>query len=178
MAFIQCPLCGKHTSDLAASCALCQTPLSTEEPCIQKEIVASEGASQPAATPAPTVSKSVTRRQIIFAVLGIFVGIYAISSLLGLGGPSNDVAAGRERRAETAYTMSKDYVRAQLKAPSTAKFPWYDPSFVHQAGPGQFEVRAYVDAQNAFGAAIRSHYYCELHSTDGERWILKNIVFF
>ncbi|MBI3921313.1 MAG: hypothetical protein HY318_07850 [Armatimonadetes bacterium] len=74
-----------------------------------------------------------------------------------------------------AYFWSQEYVKAALKAPSTAKFPWYSDSFVSDLGGGRFEVRAYVDAQNAFGAMLRSNYTCVVSSTTGDHWTLESI---
>ena len=70
----------------------------------------------------------------------------------------------------SAFLMSQDFVKARLKAPSTAEFPWYDKSFVGDLGGGRFRVNAYVDAQNSFGAQIRSRYTCVLKATGDDRW--------
>lgn len=72
--------------------------------------------------------------------------------------------------------MSQQYVKDQLKAPSTAKFPWYEDAFVFDLGGGKFQVNAYVDAENSFGAKLRSHYTCKLQKIeDGDYWILEEI---
>lgn len=57
-----------------------------------------------------------------------------------------------------AFVMSQGFVKRNLKAPSTAEFPWYtDDQVAVSIKPNcGFRVVAWVDAQNGFGAQIRS----------------------
>jgi hypothetical protein len=48
-------------------------------------------------------------------------------------------------------------VKDRLKAPATADFPW-DAVRTKELGSCRFQVEAYVDAQNSFGAMIRTRY--------------------
>lgn len=52
---------------------------------------------------------------------------------------------------------SEDYVRKSLKAPSTAHFPNYDEWNIYKKH-GVIFAESYVDAQNSFGAVIRSRF--------------------
>jgi hypothetical protein len=64
-----------------------------------------------------------------------------------------------EKNASLAYVMSQDFVKQQLRAPATADFPsWPDEYRVSVLGNCQYQVQSYVDAQNGFGALIRSNY--------------------
>lgn len=74
-----------------------------------------------------------------------------------------------------AYVMSQKFVEDRLKTPSTAKFPTYKEEMVVQLNDNRFKVSAYVDAQNTFGATIRTHYTCWVKNTSGDRWSLENI---
>src|SRR5580693_5113852 len=56
-----------------------------------------------------------------------------------------------------AYIISQNFVEDRLKSPSTAHFPIFDYS-CKQLEDHTFLVRSYVDAQNAFGATIRTDY--------------------
>lgn len=60
-----------------------------------------------------------------------------------------------------AFAVSQDAVRARLKSPSTASFPW-TPIASQHTGDCKFQVLAYVDAQNGFGAMVRSNYVATL----------------
>lgn len=55
-----------------------------------------------------------------------------------------------------ACVMMQDAVRSRLKAPSTASFPYSNNAAILPAGDCSWEVLSYVDAQNGFGATIRS----------------------
>ena len=53
-------------------------------------------------------------------------------------------------------------VEGMLKAPSTAKFPWADGTPSYNAEKNVYTMASYVDAQNAYGAMIRTNYACEV----------------
>ena len=55
-----------------------------------------------------------------------------------------------------AIAMAKEMVKAELKAPSTASFPWDASAYAITKSGNQYTVKGYVDAQNSFGAKIRS----------------------
>lgn len=59
-----------------------------------------------------------------------------------------------------AMTYAQAYVKTQLKAPSTAKFPSLIASYSIARDGDQYTVKSYVDAENSFGAKIRSNYEC------------------
>ena len=58
-----------------------------------------------------------------------------------------------------AYTECKVAVLSQLKSPSSAEFPAFSPNYVTE-GSTQYLVNAYVDADNSFGASIRTPWTC------------------
>jgi len=58
----------------------------------------------------------------------------------------------------TAFVMSQRPVTAALRAPSTAEFPNINSVSVSLASNCQYVINAYVDAQNGFGAQIRTIY--------------------
>ncbi|WP_240371482.1 hypothetical protein [Anoxybacteroides rupiense] len=60
-----------------------------------------------------------------------------------------------------AWVIAQKAVKDRLKAPSTADFPMYDERFV-SAENGNIVVQSYVDAQNGFGAMIRSNFVVTL----------------
>lgn len=78
----------------------------------------------------------------------------------------------------TAFVMSQQYVRARLKAPSTAKFPSGSRDYQTQyMGDCKHRVVAYVDSQNSFGAMIRTPYYAEMQyiRNSGNQWRLLDL---
>ena len=70
----------------------------------------------------------------------------------------------------TAFVMSQEFVKRNLKAPSTAEFPWItDDQVAISTRPGcAFRVIGWVDAQNGFGAQIRSKYVVDLKLLDDD----------
>lgn len=76
-----------------------------------------------------------------------------------------------------AFVLSQDAVRAKLRAPSTASFPW-SPTVSKHVGNCKFRVLAYVDSQNGFGAMLRTNYIATLHyEPDTERWRVGSVEF-
>lgn len=69
-----------------------------------------------------------------------------------------------------ASVMAEQFVRKSLKAPSTADFPWYNPDHVKYRGDNTWVVHSYVDAQNSFGAKLRTWYICELKYMGNKEW--------
>lgn len=72
-----------------------------------------------------------------------------------------------------AFIQCKNYVRNHLKAPSTADFPFID-NMTSDIGNGVYVVNSYVDAQNGFGAMIRSTYQCKVQYIGGDNADQKN----
>ena len=57
-----------------------------------------------------------------------------------------------------AYHAIQRFVAQQLKAPSTAEFPSDHDIAIRPTGTCTFEIDGYVDAQNSFGATLRTRY--------------------
>lgn len=70
--------------------------------------------------------------------------------------------AKKERLIRNAFEASKKEVKLQLKSPSTAKFATeLDEESKYKVNEdNSVIIRSYVDAQNSFGATIRTHYQC------------------
>lgn len=67
-----------------------------------------------------------------------------------------------------AHIVCKDLVRTQLKAPSTADFPWLPDRQLRQPRL-KYVVQSHVDAQNTYGAQVRATWLCQIrYKGDGE----------
>lgn len=73
-----------------------------------------------------------------------------------------------------AKIACEDFVQKSLKAPSTADFPSYS-SYTATGGPEVWTVNGYVDAENGFGAKIRTDWKCMVSSSDGDSWNLEDL---
>ena len=100
------------------------------------------------------------------AVLLIFVAVVAWVAL----GDHSSEPSGLE-----AYVASQNFVKQKLKAPATAKFPVYDKSMVVTNDNKRFKVESYVDAQNSFGASVRTKYVCIVTHIEGNEWQLESV---
>jgi len=84
----------------------------------------------------------------------------------------NEILASDEME-KAAVAFSQEFVKGELKAPSTAKFPEYDEENSHEyTGNLQdsiFIVKSYVDAQNEYGAMLRKKYVVNMKFRGGDR---------
>lgn len=75
------------------------------------------------------------------------------------------------KSSSMAQMMAKEFVKANLKAPSTADFPLLADSTDYLSDCVHV-VRSHVDAQNAFGAKLRSPTMVKLkYDQFGDKWI-------
>jgi hypothetical protein len=74
-----------------------------------------------------------------------------------------------------AYVFAQNAVTQALKCPSTAQFPSGVSEFVSDQGGGVFTVRAYVDAQNSFGAMVRTRFTARVKYLGNHRWQLEDL---
>ena len=107
---------------------------------------------------------------------------FGVFLLLAFGSSDNRTP---EQRAEDrckdttmAYVMSQQFVERSLKSPSTAEFPYSSSEGVRITYQGEckHKVAAYVDAQNSFGAMIRTRYEAVVQNEKGtETWRLLDL---
>jgi len=88
--------------------------------------------------------------------------------------PAQKQAQLDESAQSDAKWKCKEFVEKTLKAPSTADFQNYNKFSASGTGEGPFLVTGYVDAQNSFGAKIRTEFTCELRKSQGN-WQLVNL---
>jgi len=70
-----------------------------------------------------------------------------------------------------AYVMSQNYAKRLLKAPGSADFPMITEVSSRAIGDCKFEILAYVDAQNSFGAKMRTGYSATMSfDPETDRW--------
>lgn len=58
--------------------------------------------------------------------------------------------------------VARDFVKRNLKAPSTAESGTTNGTRVNSLGNNQYEVSGYIDAQNSFGAMLRNNFYVKM----------------
>lgn len=72
-----------------------------------------------------------------------------------------------ENEKATCWVLAQEVVLEHLKSPSTAKFPTYNNNDIEYLYSGNtYTVFGYVDAQNSFGATIRTN-FCVVMEKNG-----------
>lgn len=104
--------------------------------------------------------------------LGIFAVIFVISLLISVLSPAPKEAPANPK--EDAYTAAITLAPQALKSPDSATFPYYDKSMdsgIVDIGGGQWQITSFVDAENSFGAKIRTD-YTAIVSHVNDKWRL------
>lgn len=110
-----------------------------------------------------------------------FTALVSVVVLLGFsvvtGRDSTTSAKDYCNNSTMAWVMAQRFVTGRLRAPSTAKFPWYSKAFVVKTGSCSYRVRGYVDAQNGFSAMVRSNFSMGLYYDAARKtWHAREIV--
>jgi len=102
-----------------------------------------------------------TKSNVIATVIVIFFVIWAVVSC----SKSVDEAAKQPKDPkDTARTCAKYEVKAMLKSPKSAEFPW--DMNINMTEDGKYAVLSYVDSQNSFGAMLRTNFLCTVKVLD------------
>lgn len=74
--------------------------------------------------------------------------------------PGGSIRASRNANGDIhgAWAYMQLFVEEQLKSPNSAEFPFGGYRDVTPLGDGRYKVSSYVDAENAFGATMRTHF--------------------
>lgn len=97
--------------------------------------------------------------------LGIAIGAIIALAIIGNLLPEPKKKPGSQ--GYTAQLMAERFIKGQLRAPTTAEFGGETATHL---GEEKYSVTGYVDAQNAFGAKLRSVWTCTVQNTDGHTW--------
>lgn len=133
MALISCTECSKEISDQAASCPGCGAP---------NKVAAEKAAA------------AKQYEQGSGGLWWVALGVIAVVVFA--------VIAGKGDRSADAIFSCTSAVKEKLKSPTSADFPRTGQEIVKLGDSGLVVVRGYVDAENSFGAKIRSRYTCRV----------------
>ena len=152
MALEPCRECGQQVSTEAAACPHCGTrdPTGKVKQKLQQQ------------------QKRATKGCLMVGGgLFIFLAIIWVLSALGLF---------LDRGETGAYAACQDFVKERLGLSWIGKFPGGTYG-INVRGSGKYEVyhvQGYVDAQNAFGAQVRTDFTCNVHPK-GSDWQLVSL---
>lgn len=106
-------------------------------------------------------------------VLGVIIVIFVVSALMGNNNKDKPKTSGDRWGA---LVVCQQFVEDQLKAPSTAEFAIMSDSEVANTTGNVWVVESYVDAQNSFGATIRTQFRCEVAWKYGDTYTLVDLT--
>jgi hypothetical protein len=92
-------------------------------------------------------------------IIGLAAVIFTCCCIVASNTPKQTTSKSQDKAIE-AFIVSQEFVKARLKAPSTAKFPGPSQAQVLIGKDNQYRVISYVDSQNSFGAMLRGNYEC------------------
>lgn len=97
----------------------------------------------------------------------IFLLALSLILLMSFSGCGDNTKEKEDDLKATIIVATEEAVKSQLKAPSTAEFPWgYDSYQIKEVATGddtkQYSVSSYVDAENEFGAKLRNRFVVSL----------------
>lgn len=179
MPLFSCPDCHGQVSTLADVCPHCGRPVRVAENSaetgrsLEEEYGGTEGDTDSSDSSKQTWGCGQTGCAIL-AVLGLVVFLV---SLYSDGSSSRPKKKGPPHSSLDAYVMCKQFLEDRLKAPKSADFPFESYNDVTQSlGSGRYRVRSHVDAQNSFGAMIRTDYDCTVQWVSKGRWRLEDLT--
>lgn len=122
--------------------------------------------------------KKQSKQAIGCLIVILIVVVFFIIIFSGGGGGTPTIQQGTSDTM--AYIQSQAYVKTALKSPASAKFPFADYEY-KKYEDDSYLITSYVDAQNSFGAIIRSDYSTVLKYLGGEdadpnNWELKKLI--
>lgn len=109
-----------------------------------------------------------------FIVALIATGLFTSSAHRSPAHRAQDRA--QEQVKATAAVNCEHMVKKVLKAPSTADFASLWEQSIGESRDGTWHVAGHVDAQNSFGAKLRSTYTCKMQIS-GDAVTVKELVF-
>lgn len=112
------------------------------------------------------MSVQTVSRLVLVLLLGGVVWVAYLASQIETGGTATP---------EIACRRAHEYAKGYLRAPATAEFPGLLGSGCSARKEGDvWTVRSWVDAENGFGAKIRTHFTAKVRQA-GSVWSLVNL---
>lgn len=193
MALMTCPECENQISDQALSCPKCGFQLHQE--IVSKQIKENkmpgfhelyfgevqkksnfhdsfEANSSSESTPKISSEQKMKNNSVLIA-LGIV--IVAIIYFATSNTPTSSTSWEQEDNRIEAYAMAQQFVEQKLKSPATAKYPLTANECTIRIEGQKYQIDAYVDSQNSYGALIRVNFIAVVEQYEKGKWKLVDL---
>jgi len=172
---IFCTKCGKQINKDFTVCPYCRTEIKKEKEELYDPITATD--PQKPKTASVSKSKIITMIIVVVIIAGVIIGFVSCCNSCGTSSKSTSTTESEQSKQIEAFVRSQSVVEKYLKAPSTAKFPYFSDSgvTVSKISENKYKVYAYVDSENSFGAMIRATYSVIITSTGKDTYTYEDI---
>jgi hypothetical protein len=153
------------------TCKECSRAVASDAPACPHCGVAAPGEGGAERDAARKADADAFGRKFTIGCLSLFIGLPLLVGLVTWASGGGEEGESTGTAAEAEY-YCEEFVRDRLRAPSTAEF-----SNVTGIGGGNaFTVRGQVDAENAFGAALRRSFTCQVrYDPSDQSWTLVSL---
>lgn len=109
----------------------------------------------------------------MYVVIALFVLIVAAPAAYNaiFPDPAEAHRAEKEQEKKDAYVYAREIVKEQLKVPSSAEFQKAYEVNITEVGDSKYSFSFWLEAENSFGAKVRTTYNCTMQRKDG-KWHL------
>lgn len=108
-------------------------------------------------------------------IFSLIFGIVFFALMKSCDAPSNEASSSTSNGStSSAWAYTQQFVKRELKSPSTAEFEFGGHRSVTPLGDGRYSFSSYVDSQNGFGAVTRTKFHGTIRRIDGG-WRLEEL---
>lgn len=167
-----CPNCQKEVPEYSTKCKYCDYKFFANEEVVKES-------KDP-----KSKRKSNGTNKTILVILGLICVVAVFYLYWSLFGPifkGQNLSAAKVTETPSitykkieAWTICKQFITDQLKAPSTAEFEWADVNKVTIETDDTYSMEIYVDAENSFGTMLRTYLFCRVMDL-GDTWQLVDV---
>lgn len=112
-------------------------------------------------------------KTLVWVVVAFFIGFVVVPAAYNalFPDPAEAYQAEQDQEKKDAYVYAREIVKEQLKVPSSAEFQKAYEVNITEIGAAKYSFQFWLEAQNSFGAKVRTTYNCTMQRKDG-KWHL------
>ena len=170
---IKCPFCKELVEKDAVICPHCRSDISIKKP---------TPTAPPISNIEPKYSRLSNVKSIYWIIIGFSVFILVVIIAVNLQKKTEKPELSIQEKNNkdiTAYYAATEFVKKDLKSPSTAEFPTFQYSNTYQPIKYNWTVSCWVESQNQFGVPLRTYYIAQMrYDTVTNKWYSDGIKYY